>query len=611
MGTDRQGRRSPLRRRPLIPFAGRFVSRPVWRSPRLALAGLLLLGGALWLLLPPAARRADPDSGALPPDSAPAVVRGALHIHSVGSDGSGTVAEIAAAARRAGLDFVVLTDHGDGTRQPAPPAYRSGVLCLDGVEISTDGGHYLALGLPRSAYPLGGDAAGVVEDVARLGGLGIVAHPASPKPDLRWRDWSLPVDGVEWLNADSEWRDEGLADLAAAALGYGFRGPQSLARILDRPAAALAQWDARTAGRRVVGLAGTDAHARVPIGIGVGHDGRGFDLPFPGYETLFRTFSVRVELRRAWSGDPRADAAALLDAVRAGRVYTVIDALGELAHFRYRARSGEAIIEMGERVGGTEPVALEISTGGPPGREIVLIGQGRTVARSREAAFRFVVPPGVAPAAYRVEVALDGAPGTPPVPWVVSNAIYVGGERGPAVEARPGPVAVDALTAPGRWRAERSNDSDASVEQVGDEVRLRYRLGAGPGRFAAAAYDLDAGSIPPGGSLVFEAVASRSLRASVQLRSAGGDGRDLRWSRSFHAGVAPAPVRVDLDDLVPVGPAPQRRSTTTGVGGLLVVVDAVNTAPGTSGVLTLGVPRLLAAPPAPPRTRQVRAVSRK
>ena len=47
--------------------------------------------------------------------------------------------------------FVVFTDHGDATRTPDPPAYRSGVLCLDGVEISTNGGHYIALDLPRRA----------------------------------------------------------------------------------------------------------------------------------------------------------------------------------------------------------------------------------------------------------------------------------------------------------------------------------------------------------------------------------------------------------------------------------------------------------------------------
>ena len=609
MGTDRQGGRYSLRRRPLTPFAGRIGPRPAWRVRRLALAATLLVGGALWFLAPPAPRPAGPEVAALPPGRASAVVRGSFHVHSVRSDGSGTVAEIAAAARRAGLDFVVLTDHGDGTRPPAPPAYRSGVLCLDGVEISTDGGHYLALGLPQAPYPLGGDAAGVVEDVARLGGLGIVAHPASPKPELAWRDWSLPVDGVEWLNADSHWRDEGLPGLAAAVLGYPFRPPESLARIFDRPEAALALWDQQTAGRRVVGLAGADAHARVPIGIGVGRDGRGFDLRFPGYETLFRAFSAHVELRRAWSGDPRADAEALLGAVRAGRIYTVIDALGEFAHFRYRARSGGAVIEMGERVDGTEPLTLEVSTGGPPGREIVLLRRGRAVARSRESVLRFEVPAGAPPAAYRVEVGLDGAPGTPPMPWIVSNPIYVGAGQGLVSAPRPPPFAVDALAAPGGWRAEWSDDSDASVEQIGKDVRLRFRLGAGPGRFAAASYGLGAGSMPPGVSFVFEAAASRPLRASVQLRSAGRAGRDLRWSRSFHAGVTSAPVRVDLGALAPVEPAP--RQPTASVDSLLVVVDAVNTAAGTSGVLTLATPRLVTEPSTPPRLRQVRAVSRK
>src|SRR3712207_7318586 len=45
-------------------------------------------------------------------------------------------------------------------------------------------------------------------DVRRFGGFGFAAHPGSPKADLRWTDWEAPFDGLEWLNADSEWRDE-------------------------------------------------------------------------------------------------------------------------------------------------------------------------------------------------------------------------------------------------------------------------------------------------------------------------------------------------------------------------------------------------------------------
>ena len=60
--------------------------------------------------------------------------------------------------------------------------------------------------MPAAPYPLGGEPRDVVEDVRRLGGFGIVAHPDSPKPELRWRDWTAPFDGIEWLNPDTSWR---------------------------------------------------------------------------------------------------------------------------------------------------------------------------------------------------------------------------------------------------------------------------------------------------------------------------------------------------------------------------------------------------------------------
>ena len=136
------------------------------------------------------------------------------------SDGSGNRETIAAAAARAGLKFVIITDHGDGTRVPDAPAYIAGVLCIDAVEISTTGGHYVALGLGPAPYPLGGQAAAVVEDVARLGGFGFAAHPDSTRTELAWSDWTLPFDGIEWVNADSEWRNETRPRLARVVFDY-------------------------------------------------------------------------------------------------------------------------------------------------------------------------------------------------------------------------------------------------------------------------------------------------------------------------------------------------------------------------------------------------------
>src|SRR5262245_41987537 len=53
-------------------------------------------------------------------------IPGIIHVHTNRSDGRATAKEVAAAAARAGLKFVVFTDHGDATVTPDPPIYRSG-----------------------------------------------------------------------------------------------------------------------------------------------------------------------------------------------------------------------------------------------------------------------------------------------------------------------------------------------------------------------------------------------------------------------------------------------------------------------------------------------------
>ena len=306
----------------------------------------------LWMLLtlPPRARAVD--LSGWPDDRSPPTARGAFHVHSDRSDGSAAVEDIAAAASRAGLQFVIFTDHGDGTRAPDPPVYRSGVLCIDAVEISTSGGHYIALGMPASPYPLAGEPHAVVEDVRRLGGFGIVAHPGSAKAGLGWTDFGLAYDGIEWLNGDSQWRDESRRALGGAVVRYLLRPSEVLAALLDRPGPLLAQWDDSTRRRQVVALAGADAHAHLASGARRDGDDDRFALAFPGYEHVFRVFSINVELDREFAGDEAAaaDAALLLAGIRAGRVFTVIDMVAAPARFSFEGRTGDRRHPMGTRV---------------------------------------------------------------------------------------------------------------------------------------------------------------------------------------------------------------------------------------------------------------------
>ena len=338
-------------------------------------------------------------------------ISGAFHVHTTRSDGLGDKTAVAEAARRAGLKFVVLTDHGDATRTPDPPEYVAGVLCLDGVEISTNGGHYVAVGAQPSPYPLGGESAAVVEDVARLGGFGVAAHPLSPRAELAWSDWSAPIAGLEWLNADSEWRDESRGALTRALLGYVFRPAGALAGLFDRPETALSRWDAVTATRRVLAIAGHDAHGGIGRRIEDGSQGR--SIRIPSYDATFRSFSTRAILERPLTGDAAADGAAVLDSLRSGRFFTVVDAIASgVVTLEFTGRTAAETVAQGSILGGGA-ATFSARAAVPRGATLVAFRNGAEVSRREGGALEFESSES---GAHRVEVHVAGAPGQPPVP---------------------------------------------------------------------------------------------------------------------------------------------------------------------------------------------------
>ena len=277
------------------------------------------------------------------------------------------------------MNFIILTDHGDGTRKPDPPQYRSGVLVIDAVELSTQAGHYIAIGLPQAPYPLRGEGRDVTADVRRLGGFGIVAHPDSAKPALRWHDWGAEFDGMEWLNADTEWRDERRWHLARALGRYTLRPAETLASLLDRPDTTLARWDTITTRRPVVAIAGADAHARAGwMDDDVNGYRRGWFLRMPSYDASLRTFALRVVLERPLSHEPNADAAQIINALKRGAVYSAIDAIASPAALEFFAASGGRRIGQGERT--SQPAAaltFTARTNATGGGVIVLRKDGR------------------------------------------------------------------------------------------------------------------------------------------------------------------------------------------------------------------------------------------
>jgi hypothetical protein len=553
---------------------------------RILLLAVAAAAGAAWYLaLPPRAGPLPPQPPGLPPP-----VRGAIHVHSNRSDGTASVIEIAAAAARAGLQFVIFTDHGDAVRTPDPPRYLSGVLCIDSVEISTQQGHAVALGLPEAPYPLGGEARDVLEDVARLGGVAIAAHPGSEKPELQWTAWESPIDGLEWLNADSEWRDESAWSLARAILTYPSRATETLATLLDRPSATLERWDNLTRTRRIVALAGSDAHARIGLrSLGEPYD-NGTSLYLPSYEQIFRVFSNTLT-QTTLSGDAAADSAAVIAAIRAGHLYSTIDALGGPAAMSFTATSGRMTASGGDVLPLNGPVALRVEVQAPADARIELLKDGNVVeTRTGPLAERVEA---AAPAVYRVEVSLPGAPGQPPVPWVVSNPIYVGrdaAEPAPTTRPRATTFAVQYKDGqPQSWIVETSPRSLGAIDLVknvgGTHVSLRYGLGGAASSSPFTALVLPAGpELPKYSQLTFTGWANRPTRISVQLREPRGAAGE-RWHRSVYLAPEPREVTVYFDDMTPRGTTSRPRPNLADIQAVLFVVDTVNTPLGGNGTI--------------------------
>ena len=372
------------------------------RRTRLPLRMLLLAAGATaagagaWT---PAARPLD--DGVRRATAAARVTElvGVVHVHTTHSDGALDVADVAAAARSAGLDFVVVTDHNTFDGKPAE-GYAGDLLLIVGTEISTDSGHVLGLGLDEPGYRFPRHPDDVLRDIADLGGVAIVAHPTSPKDGLRWRDGPRPGGwGVEVLNGDTQWRTAGPLSALYSLFVYPLRNDYALTRLLSRPAA-LRLWDEVLSLRRAAGIAGADVHTRVP-----------------SYESVFRVVRNHVLPDRPPTGDGPQDIAAIVDAIGRGRLFIGVDGIAPTDGFFYVAERGGRTWTMGDTA---QPHPdLRLRAGGVRAERATfsLVRDGAVLATSAGA----LDAPASGSGVYRVEVTLPGWN----VPWILSNPIYV------------------------------------------------------------------------------------------------------------------------------------------------------------------------------------------
>lgn len=247
---------------------------------------------------------------------------GILHVHTNASCGSGSLTQVIAAAKAASLSFLAVSDHNIAISNAAvaaadPPEFA----VIEGEEVSTSSGHYLALGI-TDAWRRGTsyDARSLMASTRKAGAVNFVAHPFGLRE--KWRDWSVPdYDGLEIFNNDAIWRKNTIFDLFNAFILYPVDSRLALLRLARTPHENLAKWDELQQTRPVAGICGSDAHAAINVS---GH----IIARFPGYLSVFSLIREHALLPPSPATDAgETSATAILTALKNGNSFCALDDL--------------------------------------------------------------------------------------------------------------------------------------------------------------------------------------------------------------------------------------------------------------------------------------------
>ncbi len=346
---------------------------------------------------------------------------GVIHVHTVASDGGGTVAEVMAAAEKANLSFIAITDHNVAMTQSELAEDPPDLSIISGVEIGTTSGHFLALGIPPSwARPKTNNDRELLAAARAVGAFRVLAHPFHPRTP--WTDWKTSdFDGMEIWNEDAAWRQNDFFDFMDALLLYGENDQLALVRLASTPEENFAKWDELLQQRPVAGICAADTHARIRLGFGK-------DWRFPGYAPSLKVAREHVLLPPdAGGGNPSlASAAEIVEALRKGHSYCGLDSLYPADGFSFHVSSGSASGRPGDFLPWMGAARLQIST--PSGASLPLIKIFRDGREITEEQTRTIDEPIPGPGRYRTEVFLR-QPGLSGLRrwtlWVFTNPVYL------------------------------------------------------------------------------------------------------------------------------------------------------------------------------------------
>ncbi|MEQ8551865.1 MAG: hypothetical protein RIC06_13045 [Cyclobacteriaceae bacterium] len=184
--------------------------------------------------------------------------KGALHAHTYWShDSRGTLPEILDGAKRAGLQFMFNADHKRHRLDSFPRGYHGvydGILIESGTEHSSG---LMVTPMDTLVIDWNKPESQIMKEIADLGGLVTYVHSEDE------HDWDDPsYHAMEIYNIHTDVIDEG--GLLPAVLNSVVNGKQyrdwTFREFYDEQTEILSHWDELNSNRKIVGIAGVDAH---------------------------------------------------------------------------------------------------------------------------------------------------------------------------------------------------------------------------------------------------------------------------------------------------------------------------------------------------------------
>jgi len=458
--------------------------------------------------------------------------KGVFHLHSVFSDGLGSVEDICRDARAQNLDFVILTDHGRPNRSAsAATTWNQDTLLIGASEFSLHAGHLAAAGYRLPGYIFPPEAQEAIDEVDRDGGVTFVSHPLDRK--IPWTDWEARgFTGFEILSLYQVARKNALYLLTLFPLQYLLMPDFALTSLISYPRRELEIWDRFNHEGKYFGIFALDTHAKIPISARM-------NFHFPSYGATFRILRIYVKVDRELEKDADAAAGTVISALRRGSFFSVIESLAAANGFEnyYVERDGRRVEMGGDALasGGTLVLKLpfDFST------DILIRKDGEPFLAIEDNSRQTVAVPISEPGVYRCEVSHHSGRFSG-LPWILANPIFVAHPAKPretvqAVEARTvlnpaGPFFQ--VEKNGRSRGELSTTAGEDDRPVTRFAFSLQRESPAKVDFWTALARRERRDFSGYRGFVFEVKGSQPLRFWLQFRTLV-DGRESAFQHSF------------------------------------------------------------------------------